>query len=77
MKKRRVVSQSKRSQVKTLPKAVARAEDAERVDLAVSGRPRAIAPVGGLWDSWFDAPGVAADFMGEREQPADQEPEAP
>jgi len=77
MEKRRVVSQSKRSQVKTLPKAVARAEDAERVDLALSGRPRVIAPVGGLWDSWFDAPGVAADFTDQREQAADQERDAP
>jgi len=70
------VFQSNRSQAVRLPKAVALPDDVKRVDVVVVGRARVITPVGESWDSWFDGEGVTADFMTEREQPADQEREA-
>lgn len=69
-------SESSRTQVIRLPKARAVSGNGERLDAVAVGRARVVAPVGGLWDSWFDSPGVAADFTGQREQPADQEREA-
>lgn len=70
------VFQSNRSQAIRLPKAVALPEDVKRVDVVVLGRTRVITPAGESWDSWFDGEGVTADFMAQREQPADQEREA-
>ena len=70
------VFQSNRSQAVRLPKAVALPDDVKRVDVVVVGRTRIISPAGESWDSWFDGEGVTADFMAEREQPADQEREA-
>jgi antitoxin VapB len=70
------VFQSNRSQAIRLPKAAALPEDVKRVDVVVLGRARLITPVGEAWDSWFDGEGVTADFMAEREQPAEQEREA-
>ncbi|MBA1190325.1 antitoxin [Pseudomonas entomophila] len=70
------VFQSNRSQAIRLPKAAALPEDVKRVDVVVLGRARLITPVGEAWDSWFDGEGVTADFMTEREQPAEQEREA-
>jgi antitoxin VapB len=67
------VFQSNRSQAIRLPKAVALPDDVKRVDVVAIGRARIITPVGESWDSWFDGEGVTADFMAEREQPADQE----
>jgi len=69
------VFQSNRSQAIRLPKAVALPEDVKRVDIVVLGRARLITPIGESWDSWFDSEGVTADFMVQREQPADQERE--
>jgi antitoxin VapB len=66
---------SNRSQAIRLPKAVALPEAIKRVDVVAIGRVRIIAPVGEAWDSWFDTPGVSADFMAQREQPAEQERE--
>lgn len=70
------VFQSNRSQAVRLPKAVALPEDVKRVDIVVVGRTRILTPAGESWDSWFDSEGVTADFMTQREQPADQEREA-
>lgn len=70
------VFQSNRSQAIRLPKAAALPEDVKRVEVVVLGRARLITPVGEAWDSWFDGEGVTADFMAEREQPAEQEREA-
>ncbi|MFK3909896.1 type II toxin-antitoxin system VapB family antitoxin [Pseudomonas monteilii] len=70
------VFQSNRSQAIRLPKAAALSEDVKRVDVVVLGRARLITPAGEAWDSWFDGEGVTADFMAEREQPAEQEREA-
>jgi len=67
---------SNRSQAVRLPKAAALPDDVKRVDVVAVGRARIITPAGESWDSWFDAEGVTADFMTEREQPADQEREA-
>lgn len=70
------VFQSNRSQAVRLPKAVALPDDVKRVDVVALGRTRIITPAGESWDSWFDGDGVSADFMAEREQPADQERES-
>lgn len=67
------IFQSNRSQAIRLPKAVAFPDDVKRVDVVVLGQTRIITPVGTSWESWFDGPGVTADFMAEREQPAEQE----
>jgi antitoxin VapB len=67
------VFQSNRSQAIRLPKAVALPEDVKRVDVVAIGRTRVISPVGESWDTWFEGEGVTADFMAEREQPAEQE----
>ncbi|SHN26302.1 antitoxin VapB [Pseudomonas asturiensis] len=66
------VFKSNRSQAVRLPKAVALPDDVKRVDVVAVGRTRIISPAGETWNSWFDGDGVSADFMTEREQPADQ-----
>lgn len=63
------------SQAVRLPKAVAMPNDVKRVDVIAIGRARVITPVGEAWDSGFNGDSVTADFMAEREQPADQERE--
>ncbi|MCO8165452.1 antitoxin [Pseudomonas sp. 21LCFQ010] len=67
---------SNRSQAVRLPKAAAFPDDVKRVDVIVMGRTRILTPAGESWDSWFDGEGVTADFMTDREQPADQERES-
>ena len=69
------VFKSNRSQAVRFPKAVALPEDVKRVDVVTVGRSRIITPAGESWDSWFDEPGVTADFMSERAQPPVQERE--
>ena len=66
------VFKSNRSQAVRLPKAVALPDDVKRVDVVAVGRTRIISPAGETRNSWFDGDGVSADFMTEREQPADQ-----
>lgn len=66
------VFQSNRSQAVRLPKAAALPNDVKRVDIVAVGRARIITPAGESWDSWFEGEGVTADFMTDREQPADQ-----
>ncbi|WP_447746886.1 type II toxin-antitoxin system VapB family antitoxin [Pseudomonas nicosulfuronedens] len=70
------VFQSNRSQAIRLPKAVALPDEVKRVDVVAVGRTRIITPAGESWDSWFDGDDVPADFMSEREQPADQKRES-
>lgn len=70
------VFQSNRSQAVRLPKAAALPDDVKRVDVIALGRTRIITPAGEGWDSWFEGDGVTADFILEREQPADQTREA-
>ena len=70
------VFKSNRSQAIRLPKSVALPDDVKRVDVVAIGRIRIITPAGESWDSWFDGESVSADFMSERNQPADQEREA-
>lgn len=67
---------SNRSQAVRLPKAVAMPSDVKRVDVIAIGRTRIITPAGEAWDSWFDGDNATADFLAEREQPADQERES-
>lgn len=70
------VFKSNKCQVVRLPKPVALPESVKKVDIIKLGRARLIAPAGEGWDSWFDEPGVSADFMSEREQPEQQERES-
>lgn len=67
---------SNRSQAVRLPKAVAMPEDVKRVNVVAIGRTRIITPADEAWDSWFDGDNITADFMADREQPADQERES-
>ena len=67
------VFKSNRSQAIRIPKSIAWGDDVKQVDISVIGRTRIIAPAGELWDSWFDSPGVSADFMTERDQPEYQD----
>lgn len=55
-----------------LPEAVALPDEVTQVDIVVVGRTRIITPLGESWDSWFDEPGMSADFMAEREPSAAQ-----
>lgn len=67
------VFKSNRSQAIRMPKAVALPDDVTRVDIVAIGRTRIITPAGESWDSWFDEDDrVSADFMNERDQPAEQ-----
>lgn len=70
------VFMNNRSQAVRLPKAVALPDDVKHVEIVAIGRTRIITPKGEAWDAWFDEPGVSADFMAEREQPAEQTREA-
>lgn len=70
------VFKSNRTQAVRLPKAAAFPDDVKRVDVVSVGRTRIITPAGDAWDTWFDEEGVTADFMSDREQPAEQEREA-
>jgi antitoxin VapB len=67
---------SNRSQAVRLPKAVAMPSDVKRVNVVAIGRTRIITPADETWDSWFDGESVTADFMADREQPAEQERES-
>ena len=66
------VFKSNKSQAVRLPKAIAFPESIQDVEITSIGNTRIISPVGQSWDDWFDAPGVSADFMVDRQQPEDQ-----
>ncbi len=70
------VFKSNKSQAIRLPKPVALPDSVKRVDIIKLGNARLITPEGEGWDSWFDGPGVADDFMQDRDQPRTQEREA-
>lgn len=63
---------SNKSQAIRLPKPVALPDSIKKVDIVAIGNTRIITPAGESWDQWFDGPGVSADFMIERDQPAGQ-----
>lgn len=69
------VFKTNRSQAVRIPKALALPESVKQVDIVPLGRSLLITPAGEAWDSWFDGEGVSDDFMGDREQPQDQERE--
>ncbi len=69
------VFKSNKSQAIRLPKPVALPEHVKKVDIIAIGDTRVITPAGKAWESWFDGPGVSADFMTERDQPSEQERE--
>lgn len=66
------VFMSNRSQAVRLPKAVALPPEVKQVEVVAIGRTRIITPKGESWDAWFDETSPTADFMAEREQPAEQ-----
>lgn len=66
------VFKSNRSQAVRLPKAVALPPGVTRVDIVAIGRARLLAPAGEIWDTWFEGESVTADYLTDREQPADQ-----
>ena len=70
------IFKSNRSQAVRLPKAVALPDDVKHVDVIAVGRTRVITPANEAWDEWFSGQAASADFMAEREQPADQQREA-
>lgn len=70
------IFKSNKSQAVRLPKPVALPDFIQKVDIVAVGNTRIITPAGESWDQWFDSPGVTADFMTERDQPADQLREA-
>ena len=61
-----------KSQSLRFPKALEFGAEVSEVTVVAVGRARVIAPVEHTWDTWFAEPGVSADFMAEREQPAEQ-----
>lgn len=61
-----------RSQAVRLGKDVAFPPSVKEVVVLRQGRRRVIAPAGGVWDDFFDRPGVE---LGPRDQPAPQERE--
>ncbi len=70
------VFKSNKTQAVRLPRAVAFDESVTEVEIVVVGNTRIITPADESWDQWFDGPGISDDFMGDREQPEDQEREA-
>lgn len=66
------IFKSNKSQAVRLPKAVELPESVTEVSIVAIGNKRIITPATESWDDWFDNPQVSADFMEEREQPADQ-----
>jgi antitoxin VapB len=73
MPARTTLFQSNRSQAVRLPKDVAFPNGIREVTILRDGPRRVIVPADGVWDDFFDAPGL--DFP-EREQPSPQEREA-
>lgn len=69
---------SNTSQAVRLPKALELPESVKKVSVTAIGNTRIIAPAGESWAAWFDArdASVSADFMEDRQQPADQSREA-
>lgn len=67
------VFKSNKSQAIRLPKPVALPDSVKKVNIIKLGRTRLITPSGEAWDSWFDGPGVSADFMENREQAVQQD----
>ncbi len=64
---------SNKSQAVRLPKAVEFPDSVREVSIVVQGVSRIVAPADLVWDNWFDAPAVSADFMENREQPVQED----
>lgn len=70
------IFKTNRNQAIRLPKQLSFPEGVTRVEIFHSGNALIVVPSGRAWDDFFDAPGVSADFMSERGQPAMQERDA-
>lgn len=66
------VFMTNKTQAVRLPKSMRLPEGVTSVDIERRGRVWTITPSGHGWASWFEREGVSADFMVEREQPAEQ-----
>lgn len=73
MPTRTTLFQSNRSQAVRLPKDVAFPPGVREVEILRDGPRRVIVPAGGMWDDFFDAPGID---LPDRDQPKQQEREA-
>lgn len=69
------VFKNNQTQAVRLPKALAFPEETQQVEVVKIGTSRLIAPVGHIWDSFFDE-GPASDFPSDRAQPEAQERES-
>jgi antitoxin VapB len=63
---RTTLFRSNRTQAVRLPKDVAFPDSVREVVILRDGNRRIIVPADGVWDDFFDAPGID---LGEREQP--------
>ena len=55
------------------PKSVPLPEGVAAVDIVRPGRSSVITPAGESWTQWFEGEAASHDFIGDREQPAEQE----
>ena len=62
-----------KTQAVRLPKSVRLPEGVTTVDIVRLGRSWIITPTGDSWTQWFEGEAASHDFMGNREQPAEQE----
>jgi antitoxin VapB len=66
------VFRSNKSQAVRLPKPVALPEHVTRVEVIRQGTARLLVPAGQGWAQFYSTPGIDADFMSDRKQPAPQ-----
>lgn len=66
------VFKSNKSQAVRLPKPVALPDHVTRVEVIRQGTARLLVPAGQGWAQFYSTPGIDADFMEDRKQPAPQ-----
>lgn len=66
------VFKSNKTQAVRLPKAVALPEHVTKVEVIRQGTARLLVPAGEGWAQFFSTPGIDADFLVDRKQPAPQ-----
>lgn len=67
------VFMTNKTQAVRFPKTVRLPEGVTTVDIERRGRMWVITPSDQSWAAWFEGEGVSAEYMTERNQPADQE----
>jgi tRNA(fMet)-specific endonuclease VapC len=66
------VFRSNKTQAVRLPKPVALPDHVKRVEVIRQGNGRLLLPAGTGWDQFYGTPGIDADFLEQRSQPAPQ-----